>query len=48
MTHFCQRHTSLFDKIFAMIYSKDERVLKSMAIWAGVERFDASLASLHA
>lgn len=48
MTHFCQRHTALFDKIFEMIYSKDEKVLKSMAIWAGVEHFDTSLARLHA
>lgn len=48
MTHFCQRHTALFDKIFQMIYSKNEKVLKSMAIWAGVENFDPSLARVHA
>ncbi|MGF9564696.1 His-Xaa-Ser system radical SAM maturase HxsB [Neorhizobium sp. BT27B] len=48
ITHFCRRHTAIFDKIFEMIYSTDAKVRKSMAIWAGVENFDPSLARTHA
>jgi His-Xaa-Ser system radical SAM maturase HxsB len=46
-TDFCQRHFAMFDKIFAMIYSDDPKVRKSMAIWAGVPNFDPSLARWH-
>ncbi|WP_430259469.1 His-Xaa-Ser system radical SAM maturase HxsB [Neorhizobium sp. IRS_2294] len=46
-TDFCQRHLALFDKIFAMIYSDDPKIRKSLAIWAGVPSFDASIARCH-
>ncbi|MBX5157687.1 His-Xaa-Ser system radical SAM maturase HxsB [Rhizobium sp. NZLR8] len=47
LTDFCQRHTHIFDKIFSMIYSDDQKVQKSMAIWAGVPQFDRALARWH-
>jgi len=46
-TDFCQRHIAIFDKIFEMMYSDDAKVRKSLAIWAGVPNFDASLARWH-
>ncbi|WFU50731.1 His-Xaa-Ser system radical SAM maturase HxsB [Sinorhizobium terangae] len=47
LTDFCQRHTYIFDKIFSMIYSADPKVQKTLAIWSGAPRFDASLAKVH-
>ncbi len=47
LTEFCQRHLAVFDKIFAMIYSDDPKIRKSLAIWAGVPSFDPSLARWH-
>ncbi|CDM60023.1 His-Xaa-Ser system radical SAM maturase HxsB (plasmid) [Rhizobium sp. T136] len=43
LTDFCQKHTSIFDKIFSMIYSADPKVRKSLAVWSGVPNFDGSI-----
>jgi His-Xaa-Ser system radical SAM maturase HxsB len=43
-TAFCRRHTAIFGKIFELLYSKDEKVQKSLAAWAGIPEFDAALA----
>lgn len=47
LTDFCQRHTYIFDKIFSLIYSADQKVQKSLAIWAGATEFDPSLSKVH-
>jgi His-Xaa-Ser system radical SAM maturase HxsB len=47
LTHFCQRHTAIFDKIFELLYSDDPKVHKSLAIWAGIPEYDGSLARVH-
>ncbi|MBO9102184.1 MULTISPECIES: His-Xaa-Ser system radical SAM maturase HxsB [unclassified Rhizobium] len=47
LTHFCQRHTAIFDKVFELLYSNDPKVHKSLAIWAGIPEFDPSLAKVH-
>lgn len=47
MTDFCQRHTSIFDRIFAMIYSDNPKVKKTLALWAGTPHFDPLLAKVH-
>ncbi|AGB73684.1 MULTISPECIES: His-Xaa-Ser system radical SAM maturase HxsB [Rhizobium] len=46
-TAFCRRHTAIFDKIFELLYSADEKVQKSLAFWAGIPEFDPSLAPVH-
>ncbi|MGV1951064.1 His-Xaa-Ser system radical SAM maturase HxsB [Agrobacterium vitis] len=43
-TAFCRRHTSIFDKIFELVYSRDEKVQKSLALWADIPEFDPALA----
>ncbi|AIM01320.1 His-Xaa-Ser system radical SAM maturase HxsB [Sinorhizobium meliloti] len=47
LTDFCQRHMSIFDRIFAMIYSDDPKVQKTLALWSGAPRFDPLLAKVH-
>lgn len=47
LTDFCQRHTYIFDKIFAMIYSDDPKIQKSVALWAGIPEFEPALAKVH-
>lgn len=47
-TAFCQRHTAIFEKVFKLLYSDDEKVRKSLAVWAGVPEFDTSLAPVLA
>ncbi|MDJ1632178.1 His-Xaa-Ser system radical SAM maturase HxsB [Rhizobium rhizogenes] len=43
-TAFCRRHTAIFERIFKLLYSDDEKVHKSLAIWAGFPEFEPSLA----
>lgn len=38
---------SIFDRIFAMIYSDDPKVQKTLALWSGAPRFDPLLAKVH-
>ncbi len=47
LTDFCQRHMSIFDRIFAMIYSDDPKIQKTLALWSGAPRFDPLLAKVH-
>ncbi|WFU06742.1 His-Xaa-Ser system radical SAM maturase HxsB (plasmid) [Rhizobium sp. CB3171] len=46
-TAFCRRHTAIFDKIFELLYSDDEKVQKSLAVWAGIPELDPSLSPVH-
>lgn len=44
-TWFCRRHLGLFDKLFQMMTSQDERVIHSLKAWSGLptwpEKFSA-------
>ena len=46
-TWFCGRHMSVFDKVFELIYSRDERVRQSLAHWAGVTSWGDEMAPAH-
>jgi His-Xaa-Ser system radical SAM maturase HxsB len=46
-TWFCGRHLSLFDKVFEVLYRKDEPARASVAAWLGVGGWDDSMASTH-
>ncbi|TGV11386.1 His-Xaa-Ser system radical SAM maturase HxsB [Mesorhizobium sp. M8A.F.Ca.ET.173.01.1.1] len=46
-TWFCGRHLSLFDKVFEVLYRKDEPARASVAAWLGVGGWDDSMASRH-
>jgi His-Xaa-Ser system radical SAM maturase HxsB len=46
LTHFCQRHTAIFDKIFELLYSDDPKVHRSLSIWAGIPEFDQRIAKV--
>ncbi len=35
-TWFCRRHTSIFDKVFELLYRKDDATRFSLSRWAGV------------
>ncbi|MEF2071026.1 His-Xaa-Ser system radical SAM maturase HxsB [Consotaella aegiceratis] len=48
LTDFCRRHTFIFDKIFALIYSRDPKVRRSLALWLGIPDFPDLLAPVHA
>lgn len=47
-TWFCQRHTALFDLVFDLLRSRDEKVIHSMKKWAGVDTWPAYLAEIRA
>lgn len=36
-TWFCQRHTELFDKVFELLTSADEKVVFSLKAWSGLQ-----------
>ncbi|WP_366930676.1 hypothetical protein [Mesorhizobium sp.] len=46
-TWFCGRHLSLFDKVFEVLYRKDEPARASVAAWLGVGDWDDSMAPIH-
>ena len=47
-TWFCRRHTSLFDKVFELIYRQDEATQASLAHWAGVAAWAPGKMPAHA
>lgn len=47
-TWFCRRHTSLFDKVFELIYRQDEATQASIAHWAGVAAWAPDKMPAHA
>jgi His-Xaa-Ser system radical SAM maturase HxsB len=47
-TWFCQRHTALFDLVFELLRSRDQKVIHSMKKWAGVETWPAYLSEVRA
>jgi His-Xaa-Ser system radical SAM maturase HxsB len=46
-TWFCGRHLSLFDKVFEVLYRKDEPTRASLAAWLGVAAWDDGMAPVH-
>lgn len=46
-TWFCQRHVSVFDKVFDMIYSGDQKVQRSLAAWLGLAQWPSTLGPVH-
>ncbi len=46
-TWFCERHLSLFDKVFEVLYRKDEPTRASLAAWLGVAAWDDGMAPVH-
>lgn len=46
-TWFCQRHTALYDLVFELIRSPDQKVRHSLAMWAGVTRWPDSFNEVH-
>jgi His-Xaa-Ser system radical SAM maturase HxsB len=47
-TWFCRRHTSLFDKVFELLYRQDEATRLSLAHWSGVAAWRDAIAPVHA
>jgi radical SAM protein with 4Fe4S-binding SPASM domain len=47
-TWFCGRHMAVFDKVFEVIYSKDEATRSSVAHWAGIAGWGDDMAPMHA
>lgn len=43
-TWFCRRHTSLFDKVFELLYRTDEATRFSLSRWAGVPEWSDGIA----
>jgi len=46
-TWFCGRHLALFDKVFEVLYRKDEPARASLAAWLGVVAWDDGMAPVH-
>lgn len=46
-TWFCGRHMSVFDKVFELLYRKDETTRASLAAWVGVAGWSDDMASVH-
>ena len=46
-TWFCGRHLALFDKVFEVLYRKDEPTRASLAAWLGVAAWDDGMAPVH-
>ena len=46
-TWFCGRHMAVFDKVFDVIYSRDEATRMSIAHWSGVAGWSDDMASVH-
>jgi hypothetical protein len=46
-TWFCGRHLSLFDKVFEVLYRKDEPARASLAAWLGIGGWDDSMVPTH-
>jgi len=47
-TWFCRRHTSLFDKVFELLYRTDAATRFSLSRWAGMEDWPESIGREHA
>lgn len=47
-TWFCGRHLSLFDKVFDVLYRKDDAARASLAAWLGIANWDDTMAPVHA
>lgn len=46
-TWFCRRQTSIFDKVFELLYRDDESTRKSLAHWMGLPEWPRELAVVH-
>ncbi|MBS7533299.1 His-Xaa-Ser system radical SAM maturase HxsB [Ancylobacter sonchi] len=46
-TWFCRRHTSLFDKVFELLYRRDEATRFSLSRWADLESWPEHLVREH-
>lgn len=46
-TWFCGRHLAVFDKVFEVLYRKDEPTRASLAAWLGVPAWDNGMAPVH-
>lgn len=46
-TWFCRRHMALFDLVFELLYSRDEKTELSLAKWAGVRSLPPELIPSH-
>jgi His-Xaa-Ser system radical SAM maturase HxsB len=46
-TWFCGRHMAVFDKVFEVIYSKDEATRASVAHWSGVANWGDDIVAVH-
>lgn len=47
-TWFCGRHTAVFDKVFEVLYRKDEAAQNSVAQWADVASWEDHMVPVHA
>jgi len=47
LTDFCQRHMSIFDLVFELLYSDDPKVRQSIALWSGLDEIDPELTKVH-
>lgn len=46
-TWFCGRHMSVFDKVFEVLYRKDEPARASLAAWLGIAGWNDDMTSVH-
>ncbi|KQZ31669.1 His-Xaa-Ser system radical SAM maturase HxsB [Mesorhizobium sp. Root552] len=47
-TWFCGRHLALFDKVFEILYRRDEATHASLAAWLGLPSWDDDMVTVHA
>ncbi|SFU19176.1 His-Xaa-Ser system radical SAM maturase HxsB [Mesorhizobium sp. YR577] len=47
-TWFCGRHTAVFDKVFEVLYRKDQAARNSVAQWSGVANWGDHMVPVHA
>jgi His-Xaa-Ser system radical SAM maturase HxsB len=46
-TWFCGRHLALFDKVFEVLYRRDEPTRASLAAWLGIAAWSGDMAPIH-
>lgn len=46
-TWFCGRHTAIFDKAFALLYSEDDAVRFSISQWLGIANWNPDMVRVH-
>ncbi|TIM97989.1 MAG: His-Xaa-Ser system radical SAM maturase HxsB [Mesorhizobium sp.] len=46
-TWFCGRHMSIFDKVFEVLYRKDEPTRASLAAWLGLASWNGDMVPVH-